>query len=95
MHSYWIANWFFTSSILSLPWWCFTDQPAGGFVHIAGEELEESKFDIDMKLYAKKLDKKDFFGKVTTTTYVLILEYFSQAFGLVLHIAVSTLATMQ
>ena len=35
-------------------------------MHIAGEEMEQSKFDINMKLYAKKLDKKDFFGKVTT-----------------------------
>ena len=35
-----------------------------GFVHITGEEVEESKFDIRMQMYAKKLDKKDFFGKV-------------------------------
>ena len=33
-------------------------------MHITSEEVEESKFDINMKLYAKKLDKKDFFGKV-------------------------------
>ena len=35
-----------------------------GFVHITGEEVEESKFDITMQMYGKKLDKKDFFGKV-------------------------------
>ena len=35
-----------------------------GFVHITGEEVEESKFDIRIQMYAKKLDKKDFFGKV-------------------------------
>ena len=35
-----------------------------GFLHISGEEVEESKFDIRMQMYAKKLDKKDFFGKV-------------------------------
>jgi len=35
-----------------------------GYVHINGEEVEESKFDIIMQMYAKKLDKKDFFGKV-------------------------------
>ena len=37
-------------------------------MHITGEEMEESKFDINMKMYAKKLDKKDFFGKVIDTT---------------------------
>ena len=26
--------------------------------------MEDSKYDVTMKLYAKKLDKKDFFGKV-------------------------------
>jgi len=40
----------------------------GGFLHITGEEIEESKFDIYMKLYASKLDKKDFFGKVGVTS---------------------------
>jgi len=35
-----------------------------GYIHINGEEVEESKFDITMQMYAKKLDKKDFFGKV-------------------------------
>ena len=35
-----------------------------GYVHINGEEVEESKFDIIMQMYAKKLNKKDFFGKV-------------------------------
>ena len=44
-------------------------QPAGGCVHITGEEMEESKFDINMKMYAKKLDKKDFFGKVRNRKY--------------------------
>ena len=38
-------------------------------MHITGEEMEESKFDINMKMYAKKLDKKDFFGKVIDTVY--------------------------
>ena len=35
-----------------------------GFVHVIGEEVEDSKYDVTMELYAKKLDKKDFFGKV-------------------------------
>lgn len=38
----------------------------GGFLNITGEEIEESRFDINMKMYANKLDKKDFFGKVIT-----------------------------
>ncbi|XP_065898751.1 copine-9-like [Dysidea avara] len=38
-------------------------QKSCGFVNISGEEVEESKFDITMQMYAKKLDKKDFFGK--------------------------------
>ena len=41
-----------------------TAQRSCGFVNISGEEVEESKFDIAMQMYAKKLDKKDFFGKV-------------------------------
>ena len=27
--------------------------------------MEDSKYDVMMELYAKKLDKKDFFGKVS------------------------------
>ncbi|XP_065898772.1 copine-9-like [Dysidea avara] len=34
-----------------------------GVIHIQGEEIGESKYDITMKLYCTKLDKKDFFGK--------------------------------
>ena len=52
-------------------WQYVTDKPAGGFLHIVGEEVEESKFDINMKMYAKKLDKKDFFGKVTDNVQIL------------------------
>jgi len=47
--------------------WCiilFVAHSSCGLVNISGEEVEESKFDITMQLYAKKLDKKDFFGKV-------------------------------
>ena len=45
---------------------CFvcTAHASCGFLHVTGEEVEESKFDIKMQMYAKKLDKKDFFGKV-------------------------------
>ena len=35
-----------------------------GFVHVTGEEVEDSKYDVTVKLCARKLDKKDFFGKV-------------------------------
>ena len=35
-----------------------------GFVHVVAEEVADSKYDVTMELYAKKLDKKDFFGKV-------------------------------
>ena len=34
-----------------------------GFVHVVAEEVADSKYDVTMELYAKKLDKKDFFGK--------------------------------
>ena len=43
-----------------------------GFLHITGEEVEESKFDIRMQMYAKKLDKKDFFGKVCVCVCVCV-----------------------
>jgi len=49
---------------LSYRWYFITAQKSCGFVNISGEEVEESKFDITMQMYAKKLDKKDFFGKV-------------------------------
>ena len=35
-----------------------------GSVHVVAEEVADSKYDVMMELYAKKLDKKDFFGKV-------------------------------
>lgn len=35
-----------------------------GKVHITGEEVASSKFEISMQLAANNLDKKDFFGKV-------------------------------
>ena len=40
-------------------------------MNISGEEVEESKFDITMQMYAKKLDKKDFFGKVYKCTIII------------------------
>ena len=35
-----------------------------GLVHVVAEEVADSKYNVMMELYAKKLDKKDFFGKV-------------------------------
>ena len=35
-----------------------------GNVHITGEEVEDSKNQVHMQMYASNLDKKDFFGKV-------------------------------
>ena len=49
-----------------------------GLLHVTGEEIcDESKFDPDicMKMYASKLDKKDFFGKVTVQLKCTKLKY--------------------
>ena len=35
--------------------------------------MEDSKCDVMMDLYARKLDKKDFFGKVSYDSYVILL----------------------
>ena len=43
----------------------FTAHRSCGFVHVVAEEVADSKYDVMMELYAKKLDKKDFFGKVS------------------------------
>ena len=38
-------------------------QPRGNIL-ISAEEIEDSKFEVNLQLSASKLDKKDFFGKV-------------------------------
>ena len=37
-----------------------------GVVHIIGEEVQDSRYMIAMKLSCTHLDKKDFFGKVAS-----------------------------
>ena len=34
--------------------------------------MEDSKYDVTMELYARKLDKKDFFGKVRCCDIILL-----------------------
>lgn len=38
-----------------------------GNVHINAEEIEESKCNVHMQMYATNLDKKDFLGKVANS----------------------------
>ena len=49
--------------VYSFKFWYLGNSNCGS-VHVIGEEVEESKYDVTMQLYARKLDKKDFFGKV-------------------------------
>ena len=37
--------------------------------------MEDSKYDVMMDLYARKLDKKDFFGKVSYDSHVILYGY--------------------
>ena len=43
-----------------------------GKIHLMAEELQDNKFDVHVQLSASKLDKKDFFGKVSpmSLTYI-------------------------
>ena len=53
----------YISSVVNKACMCIASRSCG-FVHVTGEEVEDSKYDVVMQLYARKLDKKDFFGKV-------------------------------
>lgn len=42
----------------------FKGEPRGS-ISITAEEVQDSKFEVKMQLSGSKLDKKDFFGKVS------------------------------